>query len=803
MSILRRITYALAALHWILTSLYGAIAAQPFVQEQFLGPGLFPPLTLFADSHSLIGLALLTVWAAARWSAPGRHVRRDAAVAGAWITVTCIIAWATPLSKPLSPEAAFAVGAIAAAVVMLVAVAEWPTLADAGDRSDDRSFSDLAAFGLAAVSAVSVHTVAAAWIDRTVAMPLSDVGWSLRLHLLLAGGAFLVTAIIRAAAALTRRPPAVERALAVAALAATLSLLVFFVVFASISVRGPLALGLAVAIGLAVALAACTSPRHVSIGNDGVRSAFEAWSPRIAGAWWGFLMSLLALCVLAVVFSALSRLGDWNFVLARTGIVVTWLLTLGVALRLTRGMRSGGALAAIAATAVLLVGHLTLAPDLSARAAPLRDPAARWLADALDRPAVPAGDADLAAFLHAHTNIPRDVTVAPVEVRPSSFSGAPSRSKPHVFVFVIDSVRRDYLSPYNPAVTFTPAVHALAHDSLVFRNAFTQYGATGLSVPALWVGGLLLHKQYVTPFAPMNSLARLLAHEHYAQWIGMDNIMQVILPPSSQRIRLDEGVAIKDFRLCPTLAVIRAHLDARAADAAPVFVYSLPQDVHVAAVAREGGAAIDRRAYPGFYAPVASRMARIDACLGEFVAALKSRGLYEQSIIVLTSDHGDSLGEEGRMGHAYSLHPEIVRVPLVVHVPHALRSRWQWDESRVAFTTDLTPTLYRLLGHAWHAPASFFGEPLMRDPGTAPPPPRDRMVAASYGAVYGAVLDGGARYYVYDAITMRDMAFSLDEGPQPGEPATVTASLRAEGTAVIRRTVEDIAAFYHFRPDAR
>jgi hypothetical protein len=73
------------------------------------------------------------------------------------------------------------------------------------------------------------------------------------------------------------------------------------------------------------------------------------------------------------------------------------------------------------------------------------------------------------------------------------------------------------------------------------------------------------------------------------------------------------------------------------------------------------------------------------------------------------------------------------------------------------------------------------------------------MIAASYGAVYGAVLAGGTRYYVYDAITMREMAFSFEEGPRPGEPITVTAPLRDAGIEVIRRTVEDIASFYHFR----
>ena len=69
------------------------------------------------------------------------------------------------------------------------------------------------------------------------------------------------------------------------------------------------------------------------------------------------------------------------------------------------------------------------------------------------------------------------------------------------------------------------------------------------------------------------------------------------------------------------------------------------------------------------------------------------------------------------MGHAYSLHPEIVRVPLIVHLPAAMRSAWTWDEAAPAFTTDLTPTIYRLLGHEPHSPAPFFGESLARPQG--------------------------------------------------------------------------------------
>ena len=108
----------------------------------------------------------------------------------------------------------------------------------------------------------------------------------------------------------------------------------------------------------------------------------------------------------------------------------------------------------------------------------------------------------------------------------------PSARRPHIFLFVVDSLRRDYLSPYNAAVSFTPSFGRFAAESTVFERAFTRYGATGLAVPSIWAGGLLLHKQYVTPFAPMNTLAKLLEAEKYARWMSMEHIVETIVPPS-------------------------------------------------------------------------------------------------------------------------------------------------------------------------------------------------------------------------------------------------------------------------------
>lgn len=807
--------FFLAALYWVLTAFYGVLASQAFIQEQFLAPRLFPPLAFFADWHAAIGAATLAPWAVVRLlqEREGRVI----AAAAASIAGIALIAFAAPLAGAQTATTSLIPIVTGVAALMTLIIAEWiPTGASRSASSagfappafghapaGDRSVADLTACLTAAVAAALVQSVAA-WFSTggsaaAGTAAVTDVAQSLRLHLLLGGAGFLCLAVVRALADLLQRHrAAIERVFTGLLMAAMFAAFLKFVVLASMSIRGLEAVAIALALGAAIAFAVIARGAGPdATPNDGVAAAMSTLAPRFAMHVWGFVVWLVVLGGFATAIGTASRMADWNFVLARTGVVITWLLALAGGVAVTRRISVGWPRVAFATAGAILAAHFALPVAPPVRTAAALDPGGRWLGEILDRPTYAVAGPEIVSLLHARTNIPRSSIVEPVDVTLAPLAGEPAAQRPHIFVFVVDSLRRDYLSPYNAKVAFTPSIAALANDSLVFRNAFTQYGATGLSIPSLWVGGPILHKQYVTPFAPMNSLAKLLAHERYTQWIGMDNILDVILPASDRRDPLDSNLAIKDFRMCRTLTDIRSRL-ADGAPQSPLFVYSLPQDVHVSVVTREGGKSIDDQKYDGFYAPVASRVARLDACLGAFVDDLKARGLYEQSIIVITSDHGDSLGEEGRMGHAYSLHPEVVRVPLIVHVPAAMRAQWAWDEQRAAFTTDITPTLYRLLGHETQAPAEFFGEPLAHPIGRTLQPSRDRMVAASYGAVYGALLDGGSRYYVFDAIAMREMAFTIGSDATPGTQIPITREIQERGLGVIRRTVDDISHFYRY-----
>lgn len=59
----------------------------------------------------------------------------------------------------------------------------------------------------------------------------------------------------------------------------------------------------------------------------------------------------------------------------------------------------------------------------------------------------------------------------------------------------------------------------------------------------------------------------------------------------------------------------------------------------------------------------------LDGYLCDIVKSLKSRGIYDDSIIIVTSDHGQSFEEKGFYGHGFFLYEELIHIPLIVKMP--------------------------------------------------------------------------------------------------------------------------------------
>jgi len=92
----------------------------------------------------------------------------------------------------------------------------------------------------------------------------------------------------------------------------------------------------------------------------------------------------------------------------------------------------------------------------------------------------------------------------------------------------------------------------------------------------------------------------------------------------------------------------------------------------------------------------------VDEQLAGLLQRVREAGLLEETIVVITSDHGESLGEQGLIGHNLCLYDYEVRVPLIIHHP-GLDSPPARIGSPVAMVS-LTPTLLELLDVAADSP---------------------------------------------------------------------------------------------------
>lgn len=84
-----------------------------------------------------------------------------------------------------------------------------------------------------------------------------------------------------------------------------------------------------------------------------------------------------------------------------------------------------------------------------------------------------------------------------------------------------------------------------------------------------------------------------------------------------------------------------------------------------------------------------------DAELGRFVEFLKREGDFDNTLFILTSDHGESLGDHGHLDHYYVLYESLLRVPLIVRYPKVFKSGYR--EKKTVQTLDLLPSLKQLL----------------------------------------------------------------------------------------------------------
>ena len=125
-----------------------------------------------------------------------------------------------------------------------------------------------------------------------------------------------------------------------------------------------------------------------------------------------------------------------------------------------------------------------------------------------------------------------------------------------------------------------------------------------------------------------------------------------------------------------------------------------------------------------------------DALLGQLVDRLAQWGIFEQTLLVVVSDHGQETWEDGRCGHGASLRESLLAVPLLLHHPGQVPGGQV--HAGGAEAVDVLPSLLRLAGVPVPEPVQ--GRPLVevaRAPGYPQP-----MFAAVEGAAHAVRVAG-------------------------------------------------------------
>jgi arylsulfatase A-like enzyme/Tfp pilus assembly protein PilF len=278
---------------------------------------------------------------------------------------------------------------------------------------------------------------------------------------------------------------------------------------------------------------------------------------------------------------------------------------------------------------------------------------------------------------------------------PASYPAAP------VVLISIDTLRADHLPLYGYKDGSTPHLDQLAREGIVFDTAYSH---CPLTLPA--------HASMLTGLLPPNhgvrdNLGFRLSPEHRT------------LATRFKAVGLRTGGAISAYVLRGPTGISQGfdfYDDGIEVKAGTESAGNLQRDGSVAVDALSRW--IESQGHARFFAflhlyephtpydpPPRHRnhallydgdISYADELVGRFLDRLKSRGLYDRAIVVLTSDHGEGLKDHGEDEHGIFLYREAVHVPLIVRLPGGVRAGTR--VAGVVAQSDLAPTLLELAG---------------------------------------------------------------------------------------------------------
>jgi arylsulfatase A-like enzyme len=330
---------------------------------------------------------------------------------------------------------------------------------------------------------------------------------------------------------------------------------------------------------------------------------------------------------------------------------------------------------------------------------------------------------------------------------------------PNVLLVIVDTLRADALDLYDASGVRTPALRRLARDGTLFSAAFAQASWTKPSIASILTGLYpsshgAVHKPSQLPDSVVTLAEAFQAFGYTTSGIvtninlapsfnfqqgfdeyayltpdylfgAEDSTSRMLLYEIARRVAARVSGGVKPGQAYQTAEVVNARavewLDRHQDERFFLLLhYMEPHDPYF--THPDDGRAIARATLPHPDPELAGELRsryrgeieHWDAQFGELLDELERRGLYQDLLIAVTSDHGEEFQDHGGWWHGLTLYDEQIGVPLIVKWPREGRGAEPVWRGQVE-TIDLLPTLLSHVGAP--LPPNLHGENLL-DPAT-------------------------------------------------------------------------------------
>lgn len=281
----------------------------------------------------------------------------------------------------------------------------------------------------------------------------------------------------------------------------------------------------------------------------------------------------------------------------------------------------------------------------------------------------------------------------------------------NVVLVVIDTLRADHLSCYGYDETTSPFLDEIASKGVLFERAYSASSWTAPGTASIHTSMYPFQHGVVTGFAATKkagesnptitlnripdeavTLAEVLSSSGYSTFAVTDNLN------ICREEGFDQGFDNFEPYNDKTAEVINERLAEwkdEITEASPYFLYIHYNDPHAPYLRRQQWYSQRESKTRSRISDYDSEINYVDAKLRD-IFELFEWERYRNTIVMITSDHGEEFYEHGESGHGSNLHVETIHVPLLIYSPGDLKAGLRIAEP--VSTIDILPTLRDLAG---------------------------------------------------------------------------------------------------------